>query len=107
MNYKAFENLELIPRLLEKLESIESELEYLTPDLTKRSGVAQYLKVSEKTLDNYRNDGRFKENEHYYVKNGKITFVENAIKDFRKTYHSKNHFILVKKGMEKLRNEIL
>lgn len=92
------EAIKTLPHILEqlkKLDYIMDELEYLTPDLTKRSGVAQYLKRSEKTIDNYLKNNTFVLNYHYYKKDGKIFFVEDKIKEFRREYRSKKHFTLI------------
>ena len=66
MNYKAFENLELIPQLLEKISILEIKLQHLeenliTPlDLTNRKNVKTFLNISESTLNNMMKDGRLK-----------------------------------------------
>ena len=51
MNYKAFENLELIPQLLEKIQFLEKKISLLEfnlikpLDLTVRRNVKQYLNI--------------------------------------------------------------
>jgi hypothetical protein len=93
MNYKAFENLELIPQLLEKISILEIKLQHLeenliTPlDLTTRKNVKEYLNISESTLNNMFKDGRLKQGKHYIKSlkgnKAKIIFIESAIKEFK------------------------
>lgn len=94
MNYKAFENLELIPQLLEKIQFLEKKISLLEfnlikpLDLTVRRNVKQYLNISESTLINMMKDGRLKEGKHF-VKSlkgnkAKIVFIESTIKEFKK-----------------------
>ena len=93
MNYKAFENLELIPQLLEKISILEIKLQHLeenliTPlDLTTRKNVKEYLNISESTLNNMFKDGRFKQGKHFIKSlkrnKAKIIFIESAIKEFK------------------------
>ena len=93
MNYKAFENLELIPQLLEKISILEIKLQHLeenliTPlDLTTRKNVKEYLNISESTLNNMFKDGRLKQGKHFIKSlkgnKAKITFIESAIKEFK------------------------
>ena len=93
MSYEAFNNLELIPKLLEHLTTlnikilrIENEL-IKRLDLTKRDGVKKYLDVSDSTLYQMMNDGRFKQGTHFKKtikgKRVNIIFVESAIVDFK------------------------
>ncbi len=94
MNYKAFENLELIPQLLEKIQILEKKINLLESnlikplDLTTRKNVKKYLEISESTLINMMKDGRLKQGKHFTkeFKNNrfKIVFVESAIKEFKK-----------------------
>lgn len=89
MNYNAFENLELIPQLLEKVLILEEkikllEINLIMPlDLTTRKNVKKYLEISESTLINMMKDGRLKQGKHFIkeFKNNrfKIIFVESAI----------------------------
>ena len=94
MNYKAFENLELIPQLLEKIQFLEKKISLLefnlikSLDLTVRRNVKQYLNISESTLINMMKDGRLKEGKQF-VKSlkgnkAKIVFIESTIKEFKK-----------------------
>ena len=93
MNYKAFENLELIPQLLEKISLLEKKSSHLeenliTPlNLTNRNNVKKYLEISESTLNNMLKDGRLKQGKHFTkeIKNNRfrIVFVESAIKEFK------------------------
>ena len=89
-----FSSLDLIPKMLEKMEEMQSELielrQQLKPkyDLTKRAGVKAFLDISDGTLNNMMKDGRFKENIHYtkQIKGKKImiSFVENGILAYKK-----------------------
>jgi len=88
----AYENLELIPQLLHKINNLEFQLKQLTNkkeslNLTKVSQVATYLNINKLTVYNMIKDGRFKENIHYkkQILNNKIkyTFIENAIKQYK------------------------
>jgi hypothetical protein len=94
MNYKAFENLELIPQLLEKISILEIKLHHLEEnliiplDLTNRKNVKNFLNISESTLNNMMKDGRLKQGKHF-VKSlkgnkAKIVFIESAIKELKK-----------------------
>lgn len=83
-----FENLELIPKLLKKMEVLEDRLLQLVPPITTKKEVAKYLDKSERTINNYIERGLLKEGYHFYRKNGKIlVFVERAIAEFRKEMH--------------------
>lgn len=94
MNYKAFENLELIPQLLEKISILEHKISHLEQnlikplDLTNRKNVKQFLNVSESTLNNMFKDGRLKQGKHYTktikLNRTKIVFIESAIKELKK-----------------------
>ncbi|MFV7791295.1 hypothetical protein ACNSOP_08975 [Aliarcobacter lanthieri] len=89
-----FDVLKLIPKMFEKMESMQSELielkQQLNPkyDLTKQSGVLKYLEISESTLAKYRKNGTFREGYHYHreLKQSKsiITYVSGAIEEFKK-----------------------
>lgn len=93
-NLDTFQNLALIPELLEKLNMLHDKLLHLEKnlivplDLTTRKNVKKYLDISESTLNNMINDGRLKKNIHYVtvIKNGRVRFVfkHNAIKEFTK-----------------------
>ena len=93
MNYKAFENLELIPQLLEKILHLEEKINLLETnlikplDLTTRKNVKEYLNISESTLNNMFKDGRLKQGKHFTKSpkgnKAKITFIESAIKEFK------------------------
>jgi len=92
MNF-SFENLDKIIDILEKLDSLNSKIlnieNKLTPklDLTKRDGVKKFLDISDATISNYINNGKFKQGIHFNKiikgKKIKISFVEDAILDFR------------------------
>lgn len=87
----SYENLDLIPKLLQELKELKEEISNLSnknkPNLTKLQFVAKYLQVSKTTVFNYTKDGRFKENIHYKKnivnKTIKYVFVESAIIKFK------------------------
>lgn len=88
----SYENLELIPTLLDKINHLTYQVSELTikkdkVDLTKLLNVSKYLNVSKSTIFNYIKDGRFKENEHYKKilskKVVKYIFIESAIIKFK------------------------
>lgn len=89
-----FDVLDLLPKMFEKMEEMQTELtelrQHLKPkfDLTKRAGVKAFLDISDGTLNNMMKDGRFKENIHYtkQIKGKKImiSFVENGILAYKK-----------------------
>ncbi len=90
----AFQNLELIPKLIDKIDTLQYQLSQLSNqknkiNLTKLSNVANYLGVSKTTVLNYIKDGRFKENVHYkkHIVNSmvKYIYVENAIIKFKES----------------------
>ena len=108
MDFKVFNNLELIPHLLIKIEELNNKIELFSPKLNTKKGVMQFLDKSDKTIHNYINDGRFIENIHFYRKNGKMIFVESAIIDFKKSYLNKSgNFAIQNAKIQRLRNEIL
>lgn len=94
MSYEAFENLNLIPTILQQIEKLNIELHELKKsqkstsyNLSTRKGVREYLNVTDCTINNMINDGRLKQGVHYIKilngKRAKITFVESAIKEFK------------------------
>jgi hypothetical protein len=84
MEVTAFENLELIPALLKKVEDMEERLRKLTPPITTKKEVAKFLGRSERTINNYMANGLLVEGYHYFYKNAKIiVFDEEKILEFR------------------------
>lgn len=84
MDLKAFENLELIPKLLDTIEQMNERLKKFAPPLTTKKEVAKFLGVTERTINNYIEQGYLKEDKHFYRKNGKIlVFIEDAVFLFR------------------------
>ena len=77
--YESFQNLELIPILLQKLEDMEKRQEAFMPKLDNKKAVINHLGISASSYQNYLKDGRLKENVHFYKKNGKMIFIEDAI----------------------------
>jgi len=88
MDVTAFQNLELIPELIKHIESLENKLlrieQVVAPPLTTKRGVATYFGVQPRTINNYMTQGYLKEGVHFYRKNGKLLFVEDAILNFDK-----------------------
>ena len=96
MKASDFDNLELIPKILHELQSLKTELDNLksihkisTPSLTTRKGVKEYLNISDGTLHNMINDGRFRQGIHFIKslnkKRAKIVFIESAIINYRES----------------------
>jgi hypothetical protein len=91
----SFENLKKIDTILETLNLLNSKIinieNKLTPkfDLTKRDGVKKLLNISDATISNYINNGKFKQGIHFNKtikgKKIKIIFVEDAILDFKES----------------------
>jgi hypothetical protein len=84
MNTKAFENLELIPELLETVKDLKILVNILKPELTTKRGVAMFLGTTERTVNNYITSGKLLEGYHFNRKNGKIlVFIEDAVIEFK------------------------
>ncbi|WP_373069887.1 hypothetical protein [Sulfurimonas sp.] len=84
MDTKAFENLELIPQLLQKIESMEERLKKFTPAVTTKKEVAKFLNRSERTINRYIAEGFLKEGYHFDRKSDKLlVFIEDKILEFR------------------------
>ena len=84
MNTSAFEYLELIPTLLQKMETMEDRMTKFAPLLDNKKDVAKFLCVTPRTINNYIEQGYLKEGYHFYRKNAKVlVFIENAILEFR------------------------
>lgn len=89
-----FEHLELLPKLLRELYNLSKEVDEIkiklskSVDLSKRSGVREFLNVSDSTIAVMMNDGRLKQNIHYVKElkgnKSKITFIESAIRELKK-----------------------
>lgn len=94
-NFSVFENLELIPLLIEKIDLLSLEVNELKKslnkplDLTKRIGVQKYLGVSKSTMFKYMREGELKEGKHFTKKLVgkcvKITFVESAVINYKES----------------------
>lgn len=84
MEVSSFENLALIPTLLNKIEMMETRMAKLMPPITTKDEVAKFLGKSKSTINRYMQEGLLIEGTHFYRKNGKIlVFIEDAITDFR------------------------
>lgn len=85
MNVTAFENLELIPALVEQNKILLDRLNKLVPPVVTKKQVAKFLNKSESTVNRYIQLGYLVEGVHFNRKNGKIlVFIEDAITEFRK-----------------------
>ena len=85
MNVTAFENLELIPALVEQNKILLDRLNKLVPPIISKKEVAKFLNKSESTVNRYIQLGYLIEGIHFNRKNGKIlVFIEDAITEFRK-----------------------
>jgi len=85
MNVEDFENLKLIPTLVEQNRMLLERLNKLVPSITTKKEVASFLGKSQSTINRYIQLGYLVENKHFYRKNGKIlVFIEDAITEFRK-----------------------
>lgn len=86
MNVEAFENLELIPKLLKQVELMSKRMARYAPPVTTKKEVAKLLNKTERTINNYMSEGLLKEGYHYHKKNGKmVVFIEDAIFEFRES----------------------
>jgi len=84
MDLKSFENLELIPTLLKKVEEMDERLKKFAPPITRKKDVAAFLGVTQRTVNNYMAQGLLIEDYHYFYKNAKmIVFDEDKILEFR------------------------
>ena len=80
-----FENLELIPMLLAKMEVMEARMAKIAPKISSKKDVARFLKKSERTINNYISCGWLIDGYHFTRENnGKmLVFDESAILEFR------------------------
>ena len=84
MNVESFKNLELIPELLKTVKDLKMLVNILKPELNTKRGVAMFLGVTERSINNYITDGRLIEGYHFNRKNDKIlVFIEDAIIEFK------------------------
>jgi len=84
MNLESFNNLELIPELLKTVKDLKTLVNILKPELTTKRGVAMFLGVTERTINNYIADGKMIEGYHFNRKNDKIlVFIEDTVIEFK------------------------
>ena len=84
MNVEDFENLKLIPDLVEQNKILLERLNKLVPPITTKKEVANFLGKSQSTINRYIQLGYLVEKKHFHRKNGKIlVFIEDAITEFR------------------------
>ena len=63
---------------------MEARLKKLAPPLTTKEAVANFLGVSERTINRYIEQGYLKNNIHFYRKSDRIiVFIEDAVIKFR------------------------
>lgn len=91
------EYLKYIPKLLEKIESLEKEISVIKEcvvqdlDLTKAKGVTVFLGISKSTLDRKIREGELKKGIHF-IQNGigeNRRYIPTAIQEYKK---NKNKF---------------
>ena len=84
MNVNAFNNLELIPELLKTVKDLKILVNILKPELSTKRGVAMFLGVTERTINNYISEGKLIHGYHFNRKNDKIlVFIEDTIIEFK------------------------
>ena len=79
MDLKTFENLALIPELLNKIELLEKRINDLLPSINNKKEVIKYLDISNSTFYNYINQNILQNGYHYIKKNNKYFFYEDKI----------------------------
>lgn len=88
--------------ILQKQEVIEKLLILYIPDLKIKKGVANFFGVNVKTIDNWKNNGKFEENIEYFIDlEGKTVFIPSGILNHNNKINNKNS-----KCIENLKNEI-
>ena len=96
-NIVDFSNLDLIPKLLEKIEFLEQEIKVIRNavvpelDLTKAKGVMAFLGISKSTLDRKIREGEIKKGVHF-IQDGigeNRRYIPTAIQEYKK---NKNKF---------------
>jgi hypothetical protein len=97
------ENSEKILKgILEKQEVIEKLLILLIPNLKTKKGVANFFGVTDRTIDNWKDNGKFEENIEYFIDlEGKTIFLPLGILNHNNKINNKNS-----KSIEKIKNEI-
>ncbi len=81
-----FENLALIPRLLEEVERLNSRLDTVSIELKTGTQVMRYLDISKTTLFNLRESGRLEEGVHYKKVHEKLEYIPEGIIEFKREY---------------------
>ncbi|MFA6137394.1 MAG: hypothetical protein WC667_04835 [Sulfurimonas sp.] len=80
--------------ILQKLEDQEELLLLTISSLTTKKAVANFLKKTDRTIDNYIANGTFKESEQYFHnENGKIEFIPMGILNYRRYQNLKKEEI--------------
>ncbi len=84
MNLESFNNLELIPELLKTVQDLKVLVNILKPELSTKRGVAMFLGVTERTINNYISEGKLINGYHFNRKDDKIlVFIEDTIIEFK------------------------
>lgn len=81
-----FENLALIPLLLEEVQRLNERLDSVSLELKTGTQVMRFLDISKATLFNLRENGRLKEGVHYEKIAGKLVYITDGIIEFKKEY---------------------
>lgn len=85
------EILNLIPKILEEIQTLREAISYIKPQLERSSDVMKFLGIkSKQTLFNYMNSGIFEEGKHYEKVNDRIVYIPDGIINFKNGY-IKNH----------------
>ncbi len=78
--------------ILQKLESQEELLVLLIPDFKTKKGVANFFGVCDKTIDNWKDSGKFKEGVEYFInEKGKVEYIPQSIYEYKKNGKNKQN----------------
>lgn len=109
----------MLEELMEKIKNLEENMQLLlelhlqqTNNLTTYNDVAKFLDVSVKTIRNYIDDGRFKQDIHYYVNSeNKKVFIPNGVIELKKGVKAVGTSTILKKAdevtSERINNDIV
>ena len=77
--------------ILQKLESQEELLVLLIPDLKTKKGVANFLGVCDKTLDNWKESGKLQEGLEYFInEKSKVEYIPQGVYQYKKNRQNRN-----------------
>ncbi len=78
--------------ILQKLESQEELLVLLIPDFKTKKGVANFFGVCEKTLDNWKESGKFQEGVEYFInEKGRVEYIPQGLYEHKKNRQNKQN----------------